>query len=303
MRAVRKKILPQEGTSSTRAGESLPEHSRSGRPSYSGVGTEPRMTEDKRGSNTTAPRSTLNVDFCNIRGIHSNLIAVHHHLETAQPALCFLTETQISRPSDTSYLTYPGYKFEHNFLPHAGVCVYVREDICCRRLGNFEGRDLSTLWLRVDLDDRVRIYACVYRSHSGNAETDHLMGCVQAAIDVVLAQIPSAEIVVLGDFNGHNAEWLGSRTTDYAGRSVHNFALAYGLSQLVESPTRLPDVDSHMPSLLDLLLTTHPDGYQVVVDAPLGTSDHCLECSAYPAPTSQTTSDPPRLALQVSRLG
>ncbi|XP_050677490.1 uncharacterized protein LOC126974115 [Leptidea sinapis] len=108
------------------------------------------------------------------------------------------------------------------------------------------------------------------------------MGCVQAAFDDVFAQIPSAEIVVLGDFNGHNAEWLGSRTTDYAGRSLHNFALAYGLSQLLESPTRLPDVDSHMPSLLDLLLTTHPDSYQVFVDAPLGTSDHCLVRSVVP---------------------
>ncbi|VVC97883.1 unnamed protein product [Leptidea sinapis] len=118
--------------------------------------------------------------------------------------------TGLSRPNDTSYLTYPRYKIEHNFLPHAWICVYVREDICCRRLGNFE-------------EDRVRIY----RSHSGNAETDHLIDCVQAAIDDMLAQIPSAEIVALGDFNGHNAEWLGSRTTDYAGRSVHNFALAY----------------------------------------------------------------------------
>ncbi|VVC90711.1 unnamed protein product [Leptidea sinapis] len=193
-------------------------HSRSGCPSYSGEGIKPRM------------------------GIHSNLNAVQHHLEMAQPALCFLTETQISRPSYNINL----------FLMH-GVCVYVREDICCRRLGNFGG------------PDRVHIYACVYKKH--------LMGCVQAAFDNVLAQITSAEIVVLGDFNGHNAEWLGSCTTDYAGRSVHNFALAYGLSQLVESPTRLPDVDSHMPSLLDLLLTTHPDSYQV---SPLGTSVHCL---------------------------
>ncbi|VVD05636.1 unnamed protein product [Leptidea sinapis] len=237
-----------------RAEESLLEHSRSVCPSYSGEGTVPRMSQDKQGNNTTAPRSTLNVNFCNIRGIHFNLNAVHHHLETAQPALCFFTETQISRPSDTSYLT---------------------EDICCRRLGNFEGRDLFTLWLRVDLEARVRIYACVYR-------TNHLMGCVQAAIDDVLPQIPSAEIVVLGDFNGYRAEWLGSRTTDYAGRSVHNFALAYGLSQLVESPTRLPNVGSYMPSLLDLLLTTHPECYQVSVNATLGTSDHCLIRSVVP---------------------
>ncbi|CAG4948144.1 unnamed protein product [Colias eurytheme] len=32
----------------------------------------------------------------------------------------------------------------------------------------------------------------------------------------MLLQIPSAEIVVLGDFNAHHVEWLQSRTTDHA---------------------------------------------------------------------------------------
>ncbi|CAK1596057.1 unnamed protein product [Parnassius mnemosyne] len=102
------------------------------------------------------------------------------------------------------------------------------------------------------------------------------------ATDFLLQQIPSAEIVILGDFNAHHAEWLGSRLTDHAGRSVYDFALAYGLTQLVTSPTRIPDVEDHTPSLLDLLLTSHPDGYQVSVDAPLGSSDHCLIRSVVP---------------------
>ncbi|XP_013161244.1 PREDICTED: uncharacterized protein LOC106113067, partial [Papilio xuthus] len=204
------------------------------------------------------------------------LEAVHYHLETTKPALLFLTETQISSPADTSFLHYPGYKLEHRFLPRAGVCVYVREDICSRRLDHLEGRDLSVLWLRVDSDDHPRVYACLYRSHGGNTDTDQLMELVQMGTDSVFEQIPSAEVVVLGDFNAHHAEWLGSRTTDHAGRSVHDFALAYVLTQLVTSPTRIPDVVDHLPSLLDLLLTTHPDSYLVSVDAPLGSSDHCL---------------------------
>ena len=63
------------------------------------------------------------MDFCNIRGLNSNLYAVQHDLETARPALLFLSETQIARPSDTACLQYPGYKIEHNFMPHAGVAV------------------------------------------------------------------------------------------------------------------------------------------------------------------------------------
>ncbi|VVC88102.1 unnamed protein product [Leptidea sinapis] len=204
------------------------------------------------------------------------------YLTAAKPALLFLTETQISSLADTSCLSYPGYNLEHSFIPRAGVCVYVREDVCSRRLSFLEGQDLSIIWLRVDCDDHPRIYACLYRSHSGNAETDRLLEHIQMATDTVLEQIPTAEIVFLGDFNAHHAEWLGSRTTDHAGRSVHDFALAYGLTQLVIAPTRIPDVQDHRPSLLDLLLTSHPDGYLVSVDPPLGSSDHCLIWSTVP---------------------
>ena len=274
--------VPQEGTSTYRAGESLPEPLRSGCPTYSGEGKIPLVNTARSKSRPKAPPASLGVDFCNIRGLHSNLNAVHFHLEANKPALLFLTETQISSPADTSYLLYPGYKFEHNFVPRAGVCVYVGEDICVSRLGSLEGRDLSIIWLRVDCDDHPRVYACVYRSHSGNSETDRLIEHMQMVADSVLEQMPSVEIVILGDFNAHHADWLGSRSTDHAGRSVHDFALAYGLSQLVSSPTRVPDVADHVPSLLDLLLTSHPEGFQVTVDAPLGSSDHCLIRSKVP---------------------
>lgn len=72
----------------------------------------------------------------------------------------------------------------------------------------------------------------------------------------MLQKIPSAEFMILGDFKTQHAETLGSRTTNYAGRSFHDFALEYGLTQLVTSHTYVPDVDDHLSSLLDLLLTT-----------------------------------------------
>ncbi|KAJ8718742.1 hypothetical protein PYW07_016298 [Mythimna separata] len=66
------------------------------------------------------------------------------------PHLLFLTETQIRCPPDAAYFNYPGYSLEHHFLQRAGVCVYVRNDICCQRLRHLEDPLLSTLWLLVD---------------------------------------------------------------------------------------------------------------------------------------------------------
>lgn len=264
------------------AGESLPEHKSSGRPLYSGEGKFPhvKVTNSKAISNSKrspATPSNLLVDFCNIRGLHSNLDAVHFHLETAKPALLFLTETQICNPSDLSYLHYPGYTLEAKFHPHAGVCAYVRDEICCRRLHDLEVPDFSVLWVHVDTGLDHTVYASIYRSHSGDLETTRLIEYLSDATDKVQQRFPSAQLVFLGDFNAHHGEWLYPyRDTDHAGRETYKFAMTYGLSQLVSEPTRIPDVSGHTEYCLDLLLTTDPDRHSVSVSPPLGTSDHCV---------------------------
>ncbi|XP_045450460.1 uncharacterized protein LOC123659256 [Melitaea cinxia] len=230
--------------------------------------------------NKTAQRLhslSLSVHLSNIRGLHSNLVAVHHHLETEKPALLFLSETQIGSPSDTAYLCYPGYTLEHNFKPHAGVCLYARDDICCRRLRNLEDPSFSNLWVLVDTGVEKILYVCVYRSHSGDLETTRLIQHLSEAADAAQHRYPTAQLVMLGDFNAHHQEWLFPyQHTDHAGKEIRNLALALNLTQLVQEATRVPDVDSHTANCLDLFLTTDPDRYSVSVSSPLGSSDHCL---------------------------
>ncbi|KAJ8716657.1 hypothetical protein PYW07_003284 [Mythimna separata] len=193
------------------------------------------------------------------------------------PHLLFLTETQIRCPPDAAYLNYPGYSLEHHFLQRAGVCVYVRNDICCRRLRHLEDPSLSTLWLLVDTGMDKIVYACVYRSHSGDQETTRLFDHLSEAADMALHRHPDAQFVALGDFNACHQDWLFPyQRTDHAGREARNFAVAMGLSQLVKQATRVPDVVGHTANCLDLLLTTDPDRCIVTVSSPIGTSDHCL---------------------------
>lgn len=238
----------------------------------------------KKSVNTAVhtPTKELGVDFANVRGLHSNLNAVHQHLETAHPGLLFLTETQIRRPADTSYLHYPGYTLEESFQAKAGVCLFVRSDVCCRRLRCLEDPSFSILWVLVTMDAKSRLYGCLYRSHNGDSETTRLFNHLSKVTDIAQERYPQAELVILGDFNAHHEPWLGSSKTDHAGRTAHAFALMHNLTQLVTQPTRMPDIVGHAPSILDLLLTSHPAGYKVSVCAPLGTSDHCLVACTMP---------------------
>ncbi|CAG4933852.1 unnamed protein product [Colias eurytheme] len=155
--------------------------------------------------------------------------------------------------------------------------VIVRDDICAQRLPYLEDPNFSVLWLIVETKLEKIIYASVYRSHSGDVETTRLFNYLSESIDEAQFRFPSAQIVVLGDFNACHSEWLFPfLKTDHAGREAFNFATSYNLSQLVKEATRIPDIIGHTANCLDLLLTTDPDRYTVEVSAPLGTSDHCL---------------------------
>ena len=70
----------------------------------------------------------------------------------------------------------------------------------------------------------------------------------------------SPTIVVCGDFNAHNTEWLHhSHTTDVAGLFCQEFAMAQYLIQIVDFLTRIPDRDGHQSYLLVLFLCCNLD--------------------------------------------
>ena len=104
-----------------------------------------------------------------------------------------------------------------------------------------------------------------------------MVEAVSSNIDKALILLPPANIMVCGDFNAHNTEWLGhSHTTDAAGVFCQEFALAQDLTQIVDFPTRIPDRVDHQPYLLDLFLCSNPDSCTVTSHPPLGRSDHIV---------------------------
>ena len=57
---------------------------------------------------------------------------------------------------------------------------------------------------------------------------------------------------------------------------AENIAISHNLAQLVNEPTRIPEVSSHFANASDPFLMSDPENYSLQVNAPLGNSDHCL---------------------------
>ena len=88
---------------------------------------------------------------------------------------------------------------------------------------------------------------------------------------------PSANVFVFGDLNIHHKDWLTySGRTDRPGELCYNFSISNDLTQIVNFPTRIPDCDSHSPTLMDLFLSSDTSIYSTMAFPPLGNSEHVV---------------------------
>ena len=156
-----------------------------------------------------------------------------------------------------------------------GLGVYVKSNLPIAREPILEDDNESYVCFRLALLHSTTYIFFLYRSPSSSSCS--VVEAVSSNIDKALILQPSANIMVCGDFNAHNTEWLGhSHTTDVAGVFCQEFALAQDLTQIVDFPTRIPDRDDHQPYLLDLFLCSNPDSCTVASHPPLGRSDHMV---------------------------
>ena len=79
--------------------------------------------------------------------------------------------------------------------------------------------------------------------------------------------------------NVYNPNWLthSPHITNPVGLDAEAFAIVNNLSQLISEPTRMNAHSREKANTLDLFLPSNPDIFSnLILDSPLGYSDHCL---------------------------
>ena len=94
---------------------------------------------------------------------------------------------------------------------------------------------------------------------------------ISSNIDKVLSINPSANVFNFGDFNVHHKDWL-----TYSGGTDRPGEFSNDLTHIVNSPTQIPDCDSHSPALLDFFLSCDASICSAMAFPPLGNSDHVV---------------------------
>ena len=132
---------------------------------------------------------------------------------------------------------------------------------------------------------------------------------ISSNIDGVLSINPSTNVFVFGDFIIHRKDWLThSGGTDRPGKLCYNFSISNDLTQMVNFPTRIPDCDSHSPTLLDLFLSFDLLFFRflsicsTMTFSPMGNSDHVVVSVSIDFPTNSQRDAPfNRIAYDYSR--
>jgi hypothetical protein len=194
-------------------------------------------------------RSSFFINFCNIRGLQSNLQSVEHHLSSSKPQILFLTETQVSEGSDSNLYSISSYCMYPKFSSKGGCCAYVRNDVICSRVSELESLEFSTLWLRLSCQSTTKFICSVYLSPN-STDYPKFFDYLDSKLEHILSSNPFSKIIVLGDFNVHHRQWLSSQFLDTPGELAFNFSIFNDLVQLVQLPTRIPDRFGDVPNIL-----------------------------------------------------
>ena len=222
--------------------------------------------------------NSLKLIFTNIRGLHSNFVHCESFLESNSPDILALCEANLDDSIDSGNFSVRGYPplIRKNSSTHMhSLAVYLKESLPFARYLSLENSADSYLCFRLALLHSVSYFFFLYRSPSSSLCT--VFDSISSNIDEVLSINPSANVLVVGDFNVHHKDWLTySGGTDRPGELCYNFSISNDLTQIVNFPTRIPDCDSHSPALLDLFISSDASICSTMAFSPLANSDHVV---------------------------
>ena len=204
----------------------------------------------------------------NIRGLRSNIGELSNLCLEKKPTIVIAVETFLDSTvqDGADCISIPGYTMccrrDRTGTSGGGIVVYSLEGVAIHHDPQRDPKDLELMWLSVSLQSKKLLIGALYRPPSANNDIIEYLD-----INTIpkIEEFGAHSVMLVGDFNVHHEDWLGSRNTDSAGRRMLQIASGLGLDQIVNQPTRGDQI-------LDLVLTDIPASSSTL--ANVGTSDH-----------------------------
>ena len=202
----------------------------------------------------------------NVRSIINKIDELELVAQINQVEVICITESWLNTSvvdSMISLSNFIQFRNDRTYSCGGGVCIYIKEEIYCRRLEHFEDPAIESLWLllrpkRLPRSISALLLAVIYHTTSSGAnENFELYNHIQRNVESFLSLHPDGLIYVTGDFNPVSTLFDEKRLKRLS-----------GLTQIIKVPTR-------HNAILDWCLT---NAKKVVFDVsqlpPIRSSDH-----------------------------
>jgi hypothetical protein len=199
--------------------------------------------------------------------LESEIVLFHDH-----PEFIAITETWLTDEIDSDIFKfgeYSVYRRDRQTDPHGGVMLLVHNSIPSELI--LRNSDIEILWVLTDFGSHQTVLGVYYRA---NVSHVHELDLLRDELDVIVGLYPLAPIVLTGDFNMPDIDWIrGFSPNIYKQDEYLELFSEYNLTQVVDRPTR-------RDKILDLVLASEPSSIlKVETHAPIGKSDHdVVEC-------------------------
>ena len=214
----------------------------------------------------------------NFESINNKMDEFKITVQNCKPDIIFGTETWLKEEVDDVLIHLPGFKLYRNDTTEVrgGVIIYVKDNLTveeCDILNEMNVKD--TLWLKILCDNAPDlIVGVVYRK--GDSQLEYNTNLLQQIVRAM--EISNSKILLCGDFNLPNIDWVNSFVNDSDNSMSQLFFDKFNdlfLYQHVSEPTR--QRGENVPHCLDLVLTQNEHNVNdVTIHSPLGKSDHSV---------------------------
>jgi len=198
-------------------------------------------------------KNSFKLLLTNANGLSNKLGEFQTILATLDVDIAIVTETKFSDETVASEITFAGYcaPLRRDRNPFGGgVAVWVKEGMPSIHLQDMHSADHETLWLTISPKHGKKIVVgAVYRPGSCSGYDISIIDHLDSMLDTARTHAP--HILLVGDFNVHNASWLRSNKTTPAGEALEELSAFHHLEQHVHEPTRGENT-------LDLVLSDLP---------------------------------------------
>ena len=212
----------------------------------------------------------LNVGHLNTKGLRGKLPEIKLLLLETSLDILAITETKLPSNVSDEEIGINGYFVARKDRDSngGGVLSYYKQTLTAYEETKLKvPSEMEAIWINVNSQSQTWLVACVYRPPDKHS----FYGLFNETLEKVW--LTKKNLLVMGDLNSGMLFKGKAEEEKYLGRRLRNILTTYSLKNVIKEPTRIAE---NTQTLIDLIITSHPENINVTGVSHLGISNHSL---------------------------